>query len=1055
MKGDFSRFTFDPSKHYGGVLHQQGRVWLDSDWNEEVMERLFLLQQELRDVIGPSGTPAPGSGFQLSPSTNPNAPDDFGVSAGHCYVNGTLCQLEADTSYLSQPDLLDPPRVPMPTGGATVTALVYLEVWQRLISYLEDDSIREIALGGPDTSTRLKNVVQMKVGLLPSGIGNITCAQAAQFLPGPGSGTLTTLQPTNLQPQSLCQLPDPANFTGRENHLYRVQVHDAGDVSGLNTGGAFSVLLAADVAVGATTLRVLPALTAAQIDAASRSGFVTVSDNAGASERAPLALISTDGSTLTLAQGLTNAYSTANSASVTGGIARFKWSRENAAFAVSVANVQPDRQTLTLVSLGRDVATALRQGDLVEITDDSSDLGPARGHLTTLASDPDPDKFTAVLTDPIPGSFQLPAGTGSPPSLLSGNRHMVLRRWDGIGDAFSTYGDATTPGMNLGDGVHIQFGGQDLRAGDYWQFTARTTDGSVQALLNALPAGVNRSRTPLAIVTWGPPPPTSPPSSPPPGTVAMTILNNCLPVFPALTNFPPIDQGIHIVGLTAVDGANNVSQLSNDTNVTITSFAGINIQCDANVDPVSISRPTCFVTLEFPINFSDGSQNDAYFPIVLAGSVSTAGSVISWKAGPQAQTVLNQLVRQALNERGVLAHLTLKGNFIWSQNDPTLFLDGEVFGRPPGGASSNVSLRLPSGDRRRGGNFDMWFWLVAAPSFITALQANPPGPINVGDTTTIIMTLSSPAPPNSVIALTINNSNVSVSGETPVTSPPTSPPSFTLMVPVAAGATTATVQAKGVAQGSTTIGASFGGQSVALTLIVQPPPVLTGQLVLNPPSVFVGNSAQGQVTLSGPAPSTGLVVNLATNNSSVARLSSSSVTVPAGSTTATFGITGVSEGTATITASAGTTLSALFTVTSRKSRIKDVKDSTKETAEKAAVRETIQDVGVKGPADTKLRDTLPSPSPASTVLPSLVAASPGIAHSQAFIRPEERPPVGEAVLNPPVEPEPSVGPADIMVAPPALAPSGAAQDSGAASREQEQKPPQKRRRRRKGPSGKT
>ena len=42
MKGGFSRFTFDPTKHYAGVLHQQGRVLLDSDWNEEVLERLVV-----------------------------------------------------------------------------------------------------------------------------------------------------------------------------------------------------------------------------------------------------------------------------------------------------------------------------------------------------------------------------------------------------------------------------------------------------------------------------------------------------------------------------------------------------------------------------------------------------------------------------------------------------------------------------------------------------------------------------------------------------------------------------------------------------------------------------------------------------------------------------------------------------------------------------------------------------------------------------------------------------------------------------------------------------
>jgi Family of unknown function (DUF6519) len=34
VKGDFTRFLFDPLKRYVGVLVQQGRVILDADWNE-------------------------------------------------------------------------------------------------------------------------------------------------------------------------------------------------------------------------------------------------------------------------------------------------------------------------------------------------------------------------------------------------------------------------------------------------------------------------------------------------------------------------------------------------------------------------------------------------------------------------------------------------------------------------------------------------------------------------------------------------------------------------------------------------------------------------------------------------------------------------------------------------------------------------------------------------------------------------------------------------------------------------------------------------------------
>ena len=101
--------------------------------------------------------------------------------------------------------------------------------------------------------------------------------------------------------------------------------------------------------------------------------------------------------------------------------------------------------------------------------------------------------------------------------------------------------------MNLGDGVHIQFSGAGLRAGDYWNFTARSADGSVEPLLNAPPAGITRFTAPLAVVTWGPPPRTSPPSSPPAG-VAMQI-QDCRRIFPSLINFPQVDKGVHVTGL--------------------------------------------------------------------------------------------------------------------------------------------------------------------------------------------------------------------------------------------------------------------------------------------------------------------------------------------------------------------------------------------------------------------------------------------------------------------------------------------------------------------------
>ena len=51
MKGDFSRDTFDPLKHFSRVLTQQGRVSLDADWNEQADITAHRTETEARDVI--------------------------------------------------------------------------------------------------------------------------------------------------------------------------------------------------------------------------------------------------------------------------------------------------------------------------------------------------------------------------------------------------------------------------------------------------------------------------------------------------------------------------------------------------------------------------------------------------------------------------------------------------------------------------------------------------------------------------------------------------------------------------------------------------------------------------------------------------------------------------------------------------------------------------------------------------------------------------------------------------------------------------------------------
>src|SRR5262245_57193985 len=106
MKGDFTRNTFDPAKHYSRVLLQQGRVALDADWNEQSAITLHFLRALARDLIGPHGGPAKGIGFQIITDATDidNLKDvdtnvkqafkdatsrgDLVISPGHYYVDG-------------------------------------------------------------------------------------------------------------------------------------------------------------------------------------------------------------------------------------------------------------------------------------------------------------------------------------------------------------------------------------------------------------------------------------------------------------------------------------------------------------------------------------------------------------------------------------------------------------------------------------------------------------------------------------------------------------------------------------------------------------------------------------------------------------------------------------------------------------------------------------------------------------------------------------------------------------------------------------------------------
>jgi len=134
------------------------------------------------------------------------------------------------TSYRSQGSYPVAAATRLPEGRHQV----YLDVWERHVSHIEDDGIREVALGGPDTATRTQVVWQVKVTAPCDGAGHnpdSPCCTADEL-----AARLDPASPARLKArarrapvaQDPCIVRPDARYRGAENQLYRVEVHTGG-----------------------------------------------------------------------------------------------------------------------------------------------------------------------------------------------------------------------------------------------------------------------------------------------------------------------------------------------------------------------------------------------------------------------------------------------------------------------------------------------------------------------------------------------------------------------------------------------------------------------------------------------------------------------------------------------------------------------------------------------------------------------------------------------------------------------------------------------------------
>lgn len=244
MKGDFTRLTFDRRQHYSSVRMQQGRVQLDADWNEQADLQAYRTETECIDTVGMAGMPMDHDGFRpvaaaaaltAAEAGRPGnasppalaAAGDFLITAGRGYVGGWLAENERIVRYADQPDL---PGAPLPASAGIYIA--WLDVWQRHITALEAPALREVALGGPDTTTRLRTVWQLRLLRVADSGAAMDCSSTpAAWIAAiaPPTGRLAARAEPGTSADSPCVVPADAGYRRLENQLYRVEVHRSGN----------------------------------------------------------------------------------------------------------------------------------------------------------------------------------------------------------------------------------------------------------------------------------------------------------------------------------------------------------------------------------------------------------------------------------------------------------------------------------------------------------------------------------------------------------------------------------------------------------------------------------------------------------------------------------------------------------------------------------------------------------------------------------------------------------------------------------------------------------
>jgi len=442
MKGDFSKDTFDRRKHFSRVLMQQGRVTLDADYNEQSSIVLHYLRTLARDLIGPYAAPVENGGFLLTVDAENGG---VRISGGRYYVDGILVENEEECGYEQQLEYSlgkDDPYLAELKNPSGRECWFYLDVWEQHITAMEDDSIRESALGGPDTCTRTRVVWQVKA--LP--------------MAKPGDDLAKKIKALQVRRAKLqAELTKPENLGTKKQLTDEIAKIDA-EIKKRSDAVPEQKEIACDA-----PLEQLVALSAASLAARIDPGKKVVD-----------ACIIPPASKYRGAEN--QLYRVEIHDSGKAGEATFKWSRDNGS-----------GETAWLGTAGDDLTVAntrgFAAGDWIELVNNTLDADGATGTLVRLANVEGGNLSVDPESVPKPDALAWSEKLNNP----------RVRRWNqietedvvfkpGTGAVLISEPSSTFDGwIDLEDGVQIQFAaGGVYRSGDYWLIPARFATGKIE-----------------------------------------------------------------------------------------------------------------------------------------------------------------------------------------------------------------------------------------------------------------------------------------------------------------------------------------------------------------------------------------------------------------------------------------------------------------------------------------------------------------------------------------------------------------------------------------------